>query len=397
MKFSFLVEKITETGARVGTITTPHGVIKTPAFVTVGTKGTVKGITPEMLASIDSQVVLANTYHLFLQPGVDIVKAHGGFGPMMGWYGPTMTDSGGFQVFSLGAAYGKGISKVLEVTDPSLLIPERSLDGIEPLAKVGNDGVSFKSHIDGSLHYLTPERSIEIQHALGADILFAFDECTAPTESYEYQRDSLDRTHAWAKRSLEYHKSKPNCDTQALFGVVQGGRYEDLRKKSAEVIGSMDFDGFGIGGSFAKEDMATAVKWVNEILPKEKPRHLLGIGDPRDLFMAVEYGCDLFDCVAPTRQGRTGSLYTPTGRINLMNSEYQTDYGPVQEGCLCYTCKNYTRSYLAHLFRAKEMLAGTLASVHNLYFINHLVAQMRQTLIDGTFNEFRDVFLAQYK
>lgn len=397
MKFSFLVEKITETGARVGTITTPHGVIKTPAFVTVGTKGTVKGITPEMLASIDSQVVLANTYHLFLQPGVDIVKAHGGFGPMMGWYGPTMTDSGGFQVFSLGAAYGKGISKVLEVTDPSLLIPERSLDGIEPLAKVGNDGVSFKSHIDGSLHYLTPERSIEIQHALGADILFAFDECTAPTESYEYQRDSLDRTHTWAKRSLEYHKSKPNCDTQALFGVVQGGRYEDLRKKSAEVIGSMDFDGFGIGGSFAKEDMATAVKWVNEILPKEKPRHLLGIGDPRDLFMAVEYGCDLFDCVAPTRQGRTGSLYTPTGRINLMNSEYQTDYSPIQEGCLCYTCKNYTRAYLAHLFRAKEMLAGTLASVHNLYFINHLVAQMRQTLIDGTFNEFRDAFLAQYK
>lgn len=397
MSFSFSIEKTTDTGARVGTIITPHGVIKTPAFVTVGTKGTVKGLTPEMLASINSQVVLANTYHLFLQPGIDIVKAHGGFGPMMGWHGPTMTDSGGFQVFSLGAAYGKGISKVLEVTDPSLLIPERSLDGIEPLAKVGNDGVSFKSHIDGSLHYLTPERSIEIQHALGADIIFAFDECTAPTESYEYQRDSLDRTHVWAKRSLEYHKSKPISETQALFGIVQGGRYEDLRKKSAEVIGSMDFDGFGIGGSFAKEDMATAVKWVNEILPKEKPRHLLGIGDPRDLFMAVEYGCDLFDCVAPTRQGRTGSLYTSTGRINIMNSEYQTDYGPIQEGCLCYTCKNYTRSYLAHLFRAKEMLAGTLASVHNLYFINHLVARMRETLIDGTFIEFRDTFLAQYR
>jgi queuine tRNA-ribosyltransferase len=397
MSFSFSIEKNTATGARVGIITTSHGTIKTPAFVTVGTKGTVKGITPEMLASINSQVVLANTYHLFLQPGIDIVKAHGGFGPMMGWHGPTMTDSGGFQVFSLGAAYGKGISKVLEITDPSLLIPERSLDGVEPLAKIGNDGVSFKSHIDGSLHYLTPERSMEIQHALGADIIFAFDECTAPTESYEYQRDSLDRTHAWAKRSLEYHKSKPISETQALFGIVQGGRYEDLRKKSAEIIGSMDFDGFGIGGSFAKEDMATAVKWVNEILPKEKPRHLLGIGDPRDLFMAVEYGCDLFDCVAPTRQGRTGSLYTPTGRINLMNSEYQTDYGPIQERCLCYTCKNYTRSYLAHLFRAKEMLAGTLASVHNLYFINHLVAQMRQTLIDGTFTEFRDAFLAQYK
>jgi queuine tRNA-ribosyltransferase len=397
MSFSFSIEKTTETGARVGTITTAHGAIRTPAFVTVGTKGTVKGLTPEMLASINSQVVLANTYHLFLQPGIDIVKAHGGFGPMMGWRGPTMTDSGGFQVFSLGAAYGKGISKVLEITDPSLLIPERSLDGIEPLAKVGNDGVSFKSHIDGSLHYLTPERSMEIQHALGADIIFAFDECTAPTESYEYQKDSLDRTNTWAKRSLEYHKSKPISETQALFGIVQGGRYEDLRKKSAEVIGSMDFDGFGIGGSFAKEDMATAVKWVNEILPKEKPRHLLGIGDPRDLFMAVEYGCDLFDCVAPTRQGRTGSLYTPTGRINLMNSEYQTDYGPIQEGCLCYTCKNYTRSYLAHLFRAKEMLAGTLASVHNLYFINHLVTQMRQTLIDGTFTEFRDAFLAQYK
>jgi queuine tRNA-ribosyltransferase len=394
--FSFQILKKTKSGGRVGVITTKHGTINTPAFVTVGTKATVKGMTPEMVQSIGTQVVLANTYHLYLQPGIDVVSLHGGFGPMMNWHGPTMTDSGGFQVFSLGTAYGKGISKVLEIKDPNFLIPERSGDDIEPLARVGNDGVSFKSHIDGSMHYITPEKSIEIQHALGADIIFAFDECTSPTESYEYQRESLNRTHAWARRSLAYHKSQPISAMQGLFGVIQGGRYEDLRKLSAQTLGAMDFDGYGIGGSFAKEDMATAVKWVNEILPENKPRHLLGIGEPLDLFMAVEYGCDLFDCVAPTRQARNGSLYTHSGRLNILNTIYQKQHMPIEEGCLCYTCKNYTRAYVAHLFRAKEMLAGTLATVHNLYFINKLVADMRQALLEDRFEAFRDKFIERY-
>lgn len=395
--FSFIItNKSDGMHARAGILQTPHGEILTPAFVTVGTKGTVKALTPEQIKATGSQVVLANTYHLYLQPGDELVKQAGGFPKMMGWDGPTMTDSGGFQVFSLGVAYGKGISKVTQITDPSLMLPERSDEGIEKLAQVGSDGVSFKSHIDGSIHYLTPERSIEIQHNLGADIIFAFDECTSPTESYEYQKESLDRTHIWAKRSLAYHKLKLNTHQQALFGIVQGGRHEDLRKMSAEIIGAMDFDGFGIGGSFSKEDMKEAIGWVNSVLPEDKPRHLLGIGEPLDLFMAVEEGCDLFDCVAPTRIARNGTIHTKDGNINLMNTKYQTEFVPLDADCGCDTCKTYTRAYLAHLFRAKEMLAATLASIHNLYFINHLVMHMREAILDGTFLEFKKSFVERY-
>jgi queuine tRNA-ribosyltransferase len=427
-KFNFKIEKKLEGNlGRAGVINTPHGDILTPSFVTVATKASTKALTPEQTRDCGVQVVLANTYHLYLQPGDELIRDAGGFGKFMNWHGPTMTDSGGFQVFSLGVAYGKEISKVVSITDPNFLIPERSIGTEAPLAKIGNDGVSFKSHLDGSLHYITPEKSIEIQHNLGADIIFAFDECTSPTENERYQSEALDRTHAWAKRSLEKHKvlenqkqvdaensqnlaalpslrglrhgqDFPNSPRlpQALFGIVQGGRSEELRKKSAEIIGAMDFDGYGIGGSFAKEDMETAVKWVNEILPEEKPRHLLGIGEPEDLFMGVENGVDLFDCVGPTRIARNGTVFTKNGKINLMNAKFVNLFEPIEKDCACYTCTNYTSAYLSHLFRAKEMEAATLATIHNIYFITKLVSDMRQSILDENFQEFKKEFLKGY-
>lgn len=400
---------------RAGALNTPHGEILTPSFVVVGTKATVKSVLPKDLIENKIQVVLANTYHLLLQPGDEIIKQAGGLHKFMNWSGPLMTDSGGFQVFSLGVAYGKELSKVVSINDPSLLIPERSsaLDGVPRLATIGSDGVSFRSHIDGSLHYITPEKSIEIQHNLGADIIFAFDECTSPTENLRYQEEALFRTHSWAKRSLQKHieleKNKKEKDfsknkielPQALFGIVQGGRDEELRKKSAQIIsemeiGSKKFDGFGIGGSFAKEDMATACKWVNEILPEDKPRHLLGIGEPEDLFMGVENGVDLFDCVGPTRIARNGSLFTKNGKINILNEKFKNDFTSVEENCGCSTCKNYTRAYLAHLFRSKEMLGPTLATIHNVYFISKLVFDMREAILKGEFFEYKKEFLSKY-
>lgn len=418
----FKIEKKLKMGlGRAGVLKTFHGDIQTPAFVTVGTKATVKSLAPEQVLESGAEVVLANTYHLFLQPGDEIVRDAGGLGKFMNWHGPTMTDSGGFQVFSLGAAYGKDISKIIKITDPSLMIPERFDDSDAPrLAKIGQDGVSFKSHLDGSIHYITPEKSIQIQHNLGADIIFAFDECTSPAEDLKYQEEALERTHMWAKRCLEEHKrlsgaesdtfsqslgdelrsttpSKKHANSaSALFGIVQGGRDETLRKKSAKFISSLDFDGFGIGGSFAKEDMSTAVKWVNEILPEEKPRHLLGIGEPEDLFMGVENGVDLFDCVLPTRLGRNGMIYTKNGKINITNTKYRNTFTPIEVDCMCYTCKNYTCAYIAHLFHGKEMLAGTLATTHNLYFIVNLMKKIRQSILDDKFFEFKEDFLKNY-
>ncbi len=417
MKFQ-INKKLEGKLGRVGVIETPHGVINTPAFVTVGTKATVKSLTPEQVADLGAEVVLANTYHLYLEPGHEIVDKSGGLGKFMNWHGPTMTDSGGFQVFSLGAAFGKNITKITAETDPNKLLEEitetsKNGRGEMPLnfkpAKVLEDRVIFKSHIDGSTHEFTPERSIEIQHNLGADMIFAFDECTSPNESIFYQRESLDRTHRWAKKSLEYHLQKSTeinyfkntGERQALFGIVQGGRHEDLRKNSAEILAKMNidgigFDGFGIGGSFQKADMESAVKWVNEILPEEKPRHLLGIGEPEDLFMAVENGCDLFDCVAPTRIARTGQVYTNSGKVNLRNAEFRKDFNKIEESCECYTCKNYTRAYLAHLFRSDEILGATLASTHNLFFIINLVKKMRQAILDDNFESFKKDFLSKY-
>ena len=401
-------KKLKDTLGRVGVLTTPHGEICTPAFVAVGTKATIKSLNPEQVRDAGTEVVLGNTYHLYLQPGDEIVRDGGGIGKFMNWKGPTMTDSGGFQVFSLGAAYGKDISKITKVTDPSLLIPERFDDSDAPrLAKIGQDGVSFKSHLDGSIHYITPEKSIQIQHNLGADIIFAFDECTSPAEDLRYQEEALERTHRWAERSLIEHQKLEKTKgisfafSQALFGIVQGGREESLRKKSAKIISEINvegkyFDGFGIGGSFAKEDMSTSVRWVNEILPEEKPRHLLGIGEPEDLFMGIENGVDLFDCVLPTRLGRNGTIYTKTGKIIISNTKFRNDFSPIEKDCNCYTCKNYSRAYVAHLFHGKEMLAGTLASIHNLYFIVNLVKNIRQSILDDNFFEFKEEFLKGY-
>lgn len=397
IKFS-IDKRLKDSIGRAGVIATPHGNIETPAFVTVGTKATVKSLTPEQVKETGAQVVLANTYHLYLQPGAEEIRESGGLHEYMNWDGPIMTDSGGFQVFSLGAAYGKGLSKVISITDPSLLINERSSGEEKPrLAEIGADGVSFRSHIDGSLHYITPEKSMEIQHALGADIIFAFDEATAPGETFRYQEEALERTHRWAKRSLEYHLSKPNAGYQSLFGIVQGGLEPELRKRSAEYISSLPFDGFGIGGSYTKEHIEQTTRLVNEILPEDKPRHLLGIGEPEDLFMGVENGVDTFDCVQPTRGGRQGSLYTKNGKINITNAEFKNDHGQIDEGCECYTCRHYTRGYVSHLYRSKEMLAATLGSIHNLHFIINLVRKMREEILKGDFYKFKTEFLSKYE
>lgn len=401
--FGFTIEKkglpaqAGEGLARAGTIHTPHGDIQTPAFVTVGTKGTVKALSPEQVRDLGAQVVLANTYHLYLQPGDEIIKKSGGLHAFMNWSGPTMTDSGGFQAFSLGAAYGKGVTKfasTIPVKNNSAEVRPSQNEELQPLAKIDEDGVTFRSHIDGSEHRFTPESSIQIQHNIGADIIFAFDECTSPSASYEYQKEAMDRTHRWAERSLVEHKKLGG--NQALFGIVQGGKFEDLRKESAEFLAKQEFEGFGIGGSFTKEDIGTAVAWVNKILPENKPRHLLGIGEPLDLFLGVENGCDTFDCVAPTRMARNGGLYTRTGRIIITNAEFRSDMTPIDKECTCYTCKNYTKSYLAHLFRAKEMFAGTLASIHNLHFLVSLVQGMREAILNDNFAEYKKDFIHTY-
>ena len=464
MPFSFSVEKkLKGTHARAGVIHTPHGDIETPAFIAVGTKATVKSLTPEMLKNIGVQAVLANTYHLYLQPGPEIIKTAGGFAPFMNWNGPTMTDSGGFQVFSLGAAYDKGKSKVesrkskvgnsVKVKEagtsfeeapqslaldshkfsaenlctPRKIVPADLADNTDSphasLAKIDENGVEFTSIIDGSAHYFTPEKSIQIQHDLGADIIVAFDECTAPDDPYEYQKEAMERTHRWAQRCLEEHKKKgmgyrvqglenasnsgvststPLHQEQALYGVIQGGRFEDLRKESARTIGAMtttgggEFDGFAIGGSFDKDDIYKAVEWVTDILPSEKSRHLLGMGEVVDLFEGIERGIDTFDCVSPTRLARNGSLYTRRGRINIMNAEYMSDFSPIDPECHCPTCTNYSRAYISHLFRAREILASVLASQHNLYFIINLVKEIRGNIIDGAFMQFKGRFLEKY-
>jgi queuine tRNA-ribosyltransferase len=387
-------KKIPRSLGRAGVLATPHGEIQTPAFVAVGTKATIKSLTPEQVKETGSQVVLANTYHLYLEPGEKVVKKASGLHNFMNWQGPIMTDSGGFQAFSLGVAYGQNISKFIGVNAPErgdLL--EAFGDKKEKAAKITEDGVEFKSVIDGSKHFFTPEKSIQIQNDIGADIIFAFDECTSPHASKEYLKEAMERTHRWANRCLINHKDKK----QALFGIVQGGRYEDLKKESAKEISRLGFEGFGLGGSFVKEDMATAVRWANEILPEEKPRHLLGVGEPIDLILGVENGCDTFDCVAPTRMARNGALYTKNGKINITNAKYKNLFEPVESGCECYTCKNYTAAYVSHLFRAKEMLAATLASIHNLYFLNNLMSQIRQSILDGTFFDFKEEFLKNYE
>lgn len=389
-----IIKRQPGTLARAGVIHTPHGDIETPAFIVVGTKGTVKSLKSEdMREYVGGQVALANTYHLYLQPGHKVIREAGGIQEFSNWQLPTVTDSGGFQVFSLGAAFGKGVTKFAkgEATNENegLNVYSKELaQSHGKLCVIDEEGVTFTSHIDGSMHRFTPERSIEIQHAIGADIIIAFDECTSPTDTYDYQKEAMDRTHRWAKRSVLAHKQNYDAlKTQGIFGVVQGGLEEDLRKESATVLSSMDFDGYGIGGCFSKKDLDTSLQWVNTILPEDKPRHLLGIGEPEDLKLGVRMGCDLFDCVAPTRLARTGTIYAHTNdgitKLNLMNAKYKNDFSPVDEGCDCYVCKTYTKAYLAHLFRAGEMLGAHLASLHNLYFLVNHTKKLREEILSS--------------
>lgn len=381
---------------RVGVITTPHGDIKTPAFIPVGTKATVKSVLPESIKDLDAQAVLSNAYHLYLQPGPEIVDEAGGLGSFMNWPGPTFTDSGGFQVLSLGVGY----KKVIAMESSTVQADDVMATDKDRLAHVDEDGVTFKSHLDGSMHRFTPEVSMQVQHKIGADIIFAFDECTTLLNTRSYQEKSLDRTFAWAKRCIFEHEKltieRSHRPYQALFGVVQGAQYEDLRRKAAKDLSSLDFDGFGIGGALDKNKLGTIVNWVNEELPVNKPRHLLGIGEPDDLFVGVENGADTFDCVAASRVARNNAVYSLDGRFNISVSAFKRDFSPIDESCGCYTCKNYTKAYLNHLIKGKEMLSSTLLTIHNEYFIVNLVAQMRQGIIDGNFFEFKEEFLGRF-
>jgi queuine tRNA-ribosyltransferase len=395
-----ITTRLKGTLARTGVIKTPHGEIKTPAFIVGGTKATVKALTPEQVKDLGGQSILANTYHLMLRPGADIVQQAGGLGTFMNYDGPTFTDSGGFQVFSLGVAYKKGIDKVSHSEKGEAEAAKKSDD---QLAKVTDKGVHFRSHIDGQKLMMTAESSMELQHKIGADIHMAFDECPAPLAERSYIIDSLNRTHAWAERCLTRHTelnaehAKAGENLQALYGIVQGARHEDLRKQSAQFLGEKDFDGYGIGGVFEPGEIPTVVKWTNETLPEGKPRHLLGMGaQPADLFLGVEYGVDTFDCVAPTRQARNGAIYTKDGRINITNSKFGKDFAPIEEDCDCYTCNGYSRAYINHLFKSDEILGATLASIHNERFVVRTVDEIRQSIEDGTYFELKKKFLTRY-
>lgn len=399
LQFS-ITHKLDGTLARVGTIKTPHGDIQTPAFIVGGTKATVKTLTPEHVKELGGQSILANTYHLMLRPGAGIVREAGGLGAFMNYDGPTFTDSGGFQILSLGVAYKKGLDAVAHTEKGDASNAKASS---EQLVKITDNGAHFRSHLDGQKLFMTPESSMELQHQIGADIHMAFDECAAPLSTRAYLEESIARTHAWAKRCLIRHDElnaeheKKDEPLQALFGVVQGAREEDLRKLSASTLGAMDFDGYGIGGVFEPGEIPTVVRWVNETLPENKPRHLLGMGaQPADLFLGVEYGIDTFDCVAPTRQARNAALYTYDGRINIKNQKFQRDFSPIDSECDCYTCKNYTRAYVNHLFRADEMLAYTLASIHNERFVVSTVDRIRESIKNGTYFELKKSFLSRY-
>lgn len=396
--FSYEVKtRLPGTLARTGVIHTPHGDIQTPAFIVVGTKASVKAMTPEQVKGTGAQAVLANGYHLYLQPGPELIEKSGGLAKFMHWEGPTFTDSGGFQVLSLGSGFKKTLSMEIEGVSADDVIAPRK----ERQAWVDDDGATFKSYLDGSMHRFTPEHSMQIQHGIGADICFAFDELTSLLDPYSYQAESMRvRTQPWAERSLhemqrlrELHPDRPY---QAVFGVLQGANYEDLRRETARWMGERDFDGYGIGGAIEKERLGEIVQWCNEILPENRPKHMLGISEPDDMFAAVEHGIDTFDCVSPTRVARNGAFYTPEGRKNIRVAKYREDFTPLMEGCECYTCQHYTKAYIQHLFRAKELLANTLMSIHNEVFIVGLVDQMRASIEDGAFYAFRDAWLERY-
>ena len=386
---------------RAGVIHTPHGDIETPAFVVVGTKATVKSVLPETVAELGAQAVLANAYHLYLQPGSDLIDEAGGLGRFMNWAGPTFTDSGGFQVMSLGA----GFKKVLAMDTTGLQSDDVIAEGKTRRATVDENGVTFVSHLDGSKHRFTPEVSMGIQHELGADIMFAFDELTTLMNTRAYQEASVERTHRWAVRCLAEHarltRERADKPYQALFGVIQGAQYEDLRRQAARELAGLEvdgqrFDGFGLGGALEKANLGTIVGWMVDELPDDKPRHLLGISEPDDLFAAVEMGADTFDCVNPSRVARNAAIYTADGRYNVNTARHRRSFVPLEDGCDCYTCTHYTRAYLHHLFKAKEMLSATLATIHNERFTVRLVDNIRAALKSGDFYAFRDEFLGRF-
>lgn len=390
--------------ARTGVLTTPHGVVQTPAFCPVATQATVKALTPTDLREIGVPMLLANTYHLYLRPGAGLVAAFGGLHTFMGWDRPIMTDSGGFQVFSLGFGLEQGVGKIAsifpdEAPEPGQPDGERApvrTSRVTPgkLVRIDDDGVTFTSHIDGSTHRLTPERSLQVQEQLGADMVLAFDECTSPLNDLAYTRAAMVRTHQWAVRCLD---ARTRSD-QALFGIVQGGAYRDLREESARHIGGLPFEGLAIGGSLgrSKQDMHAVLDWTIPLLPDDRPRHLLGIGEPEDLFAGVRRGIDLFDCAAPTRMARNGALLTRGGRLHIMNARYTDDPSPIEEGCGCFTCITFSRAYLRHLFKAEELLAPRLASIHNLTMLTQLMTGIRTAVATGTLDEFQADFQKKY-
>ena len=403
----FTVEKHLDSAdglGRAGVIHTPHGDIQTPAFIPVGTKATVKAVLPESVKQLGAQAVLANAYHLYLEPGSDLVDEAGGLGKFMNWDGPTYTDSGGFQVLSLGAGYKKVLTE--EFASDGVVTKQQANKAVRLARKtIDPDGVTFTNYIDGSKHRFTAEVSMKIQHELGADIMFGFDELTSLIHPYWYQIESLERTRLWAERCLRAHKKltdeRIGKAYQQLFGVIQGAQHEDLRRKAARDLANMEidgqmFDGFGIGGALQKERLSEIVGWVCQELPENKARHLLGISEPDDFFAAIEVGADTFDCVSPSRVARNGAFYTPNGRLNVKRSRFRRDFSPLVEECKCYTCQNYSKAYISHLFRAKEMLASTLMTIHNEFFIVTLVSNIRQSIINGDYWEYKREVLDRY-
>jgi len=383
-QFSFNIQKQDKnTKARLGKITTPHGEINTPDFVPVGTLGSVKSLTPEEVKSAGAQVILCNTYHLYLRPSAQTIKELGGLHKFMNWNGPIITDSGGFQVFSLGL---------------SSRIPRHENGKL--MTKISDQGVVFRSHLDGSIHDFSPEKSINIQEKLGSDIIIAFDQCPPYPASHESVNTAVERTFLWAKRSLNARENK----SQALYGVIQGGTFEDLRIKSAKQIISLPFPGFAIGGVAVgenKKEMYRAVSWVTPLLPENKPRHLLGVGEIDDFFHCVEKGIDTFDCVIPTRLGRMGHFFTNEKTImgnkrwqaDIFKSVFNSDPKPLDQKCSCYACQNYSRAYLNHLFRSEELLGYRLLSLHNLHFLLKLLGQIRSSLADNQFDKLKHSWL----
>jgi tRNA-guanine transglycosylase len=394
MKPSFeIIKKDKKTKARAGVIKTPHGVIETPMFVPVGTQASVKSVDPKQLHELGAQVVLANTYHLHLRPGEDVIKKFGGLAKFMSWNGPTMTDSGGFQVFSLGVGKeGDGVKFLREEAKP--LEPE----DVKPrLNKISEEGVAFQSHIDGSRQFLSPETSIEIQEKIGADLIVAFDDLESPKYDFAKTKESLEMTNRWELRSKKAHKRKD----QLLYGVTHGGQFKDLREESARFVDE-NFAAIGMGGShLSKKNLYDVVDWTTDVVNKQKPRHLLGIGEVDDLFEGIERGIDTFDCVIPTRIGRTGFFFIalPLGsvknrfRTDIDKPQYAKDQKPLDPTCSCYACQNFTRGYIHHLFRARELLSYNLLSLHNVHFLVNLTKQIRQAILDDSFQSLKKKWL----